>query len=380
MKTVILQEKLKQGLQLVDRISSKSLTYPLLSTTLIKTQKNFLNLTSTDLELGISWWSLAKIEKEGKLAVPTTLFLDFLNFLPNKPTTISIKNTQLIVECNNHKTQIKGFPPDDFPLMPSISKENYLELESDILCQALEQVVDIPAFSQTRPEITGIFFSLYKNIIKVAATDSFRLGEKTIFLAQENNFLHETQDSASFIIPQKTSKEIINIFGQKRGRIRIYFSPNQIMLERKMEETDYPEVSLISRLIEGEYPAYQEIIPKKHDTQIILPRKEFLNHLKAAALFAGKINEVKLKIDQQKARAYFFSQNPDSGEYSSFFPAKIKGSSADITFNHRFLSSGLTNTKSAEVIFELSKNEGPALLKPLGDNSYLYVVMPIKAS
>ena len=380
MKLFILQEKLKEGLRVIERISPRSLTLPILNTTLICAKKSFLNLAATDLEIGINWWTLAKIEQEGELAVPFSLLSNFFNLLPNKQVNIQKKENSLLIECGNYKTQIKGVSSEEFPIIPNVAKENFIEIEAAPFCQGLEQIVDISSPSQTRPEISGIYFSFQKDAIKMVATDSFRLGEKTLFLEERTAFSETADKEISFIAPQKTVKEIINIFSQKQGKLKIYFSPNQILFESQMPETPHPEIQLVSRLIDGEYPDYQEIIPKKYETQIISDRNEFLNQLKMAALFSGKINEIKFKIDPKKAGIEFFSQNPDIGEHRSFLGGKIKGGPLEVSFNHRFLIAGLTSIKSSEVVFELNKEEGPAVLKPVGDSSYLYVAMPIKAS
>jgi DNA polymerase-3 subunit beta len=379
MEVFILKEKLKNGLQVVEKLLSKSLSLPILNNVLIQAQKNFLILTTTDLESGIKWWGLAKVKKEGEITIPLSLFSNFLNFLPNQQIALQTKEDLLLIECGNYKVQIKGLSSTDFPIFPEFTKENFAEINSLSICQGLSQIVDIAASSQIRPEISGILFLLQKDSIKLVATDSFRLGEKTI--SQNNIILTNSFDKElSFIVPQKAVKEIINIFSQKENRVKIYFSQNQVLFESKMSEIDHQEIQFVSRLIEGEYPAYQEIIPKKYETQVILPKNEFLNHLKGAALFGGRINEIKLKIIPQKSRIDFFSQNPDIGEHHSFLVGKIKGNSLEVFFNHRFLVSGLQSIKSAEVIFEVQNKESPAVLKPVGDSSYIYVVMPIKTS
>jgi DNA polymerase-3 subunit beta len=291
-----------------------------------------------------------------------------------------VKDGSLAIECDDFKTQIKGISSEEFPIVPQISKDDFIELDVLSFCQGLTQVADIPALSQARPEISGVLFSFLKDTIKIAATDSFRLGEKTFFLEKIGSSSKSFDKEISFIMPQKTVREVINIFGAKEGKIKIYFSPNQVMFENQMAETSHPQVQLISRLIEGEYPAYQEIIPKKSETQITINRNEFLNQIKIAALFGGKINEIKFKVDAKKSGLEISSQNPDLGEHHSFLAGKVKGEPLEISFNHRFLTDGLLNVKSAEMVFELSKEEGPAILKPVGDQSYLYVVMPIKAS
>jgi len=378
MKLIILQEKLKEGVGTVERISIKSLSLLVLNNILIKAEKNFLNLATTDLEIGIKWWALAKVEKEGAITVPARVFSNFINFLPNKQIALELKDSTLAIECENYQTTLKGLSPEDFPIIPQITEGESVLVDSHSFCQGLNQIADIAIPSTAKPEISGIFFVFQKDFIKMAATDSFRLGEKTFYLNLKTP--STLSKEYTLILPQKAAKEIINIFGEKEGELRICFSPNQILFELPMTETSHPQIQLISRLIEGEYPNYQEIIPKKYETQVIFQRNEFLNQIKSAALFSGKINEVKLKIDPKKEKVELFSQNPDLGEYHSHLAGEIKGKELEISFNHRFLADGLLNIKSSEVVFELTGSEGPGVLKPAGDPSYLYVVMPIKAS
>ncbi len=376
MKLLILQEKLKQGLNIIERISSKSLTLPILNNILISAEKNFLNLAATDLEIGINWWVLSKIEKEGKITIPSRLFSNFINLLPNKKIELELKNNNLFIECENYKTQIKGLSAEEFPIIPKITNGDIISIEAPSFCKSLNQITDIAVPSTARPEISGIYFLFQKNLITIAATDSFRLGEKKIFL--KNNSTLEKE--YSLILPQKTAKELINIFSEKQGELKMYFSPNQVMFEYPMEETDHAQVQVISRLIEGEYPNYQEIIPKKYTTQLVLNKDEFLNQIKTASLFSGKINEVKIKAGQKENKIEIFSQSSEIGEYQSSVSGKIKGEPVEISFNHRFLLDGLLSIKTPEIILEMNKETDPGVLKAVGDDTYIYVVMPIKAS
>jgi len=373
MNLLIKQEILKEGINTVERISQKSLSLPILQNVLIKTEGNFLSLSSTNLEIGIKWWALAKIEKEGQITVPTRLISNFVSFLPNKLMKLERKDLYLEIACDNYLTSLYGLSPDDFPILPISKEGENISLDNQNFCQGLSQVVDISSLSIARPEISGVYFLFQKDLVKMVATDSFRLGEKKLFL--KTPLLKEY----ALILPKLAAKEVINIFGEKKGELQIYFSPNQILFESQMLEVPHPRVQLVSRLIEGEYPNYEAIIPKKYETQIILSRAEFLNQIKSASLFSGKINEVRLKIVPLKGGIEINSQNPDLGKYQSFLPAKIKGKETEISFNHRFLIDGLFQMKSPEVIFELTGEEGPTVLKPLAGEDYLYVVMPIKA-
>lgn len=382
MKTTILKEKLKEGIGMVERISSKSLSLPILNNILISVKKNFLNLRTTDLEVGINWWSLVKTEKEGEIAVPSRILANFVNFLPNKPINLELKDLTLKINCENHQTSIKGLSAEDFPIIPKIPPEENISIQNQLFCQGLSRVVDVASYSSAKPEISGIYFLFQKNLIVMAATDSFRLGEKKIYL--ESPLVNISKDY-SLILPQRAAKEIINIFGEKEGNLTIYFSANQVLFEMLLAETPHPQVQLTSRLIEGEYPNYQEIIPKKYDTQIILQTADLINQIKLASLFSGKINEVKLKVDPKKNRLEIFSQNPDLGEHYSFLSGKVEGKPCQVSFNYRFLLEGLLNVaagqeKKQEVILELNGSDRPGVLRPRGDDSYLYLAMPIKTS
>jgi DNA polymerase-3 subunit beta len=374
MKVEILKENLKNGLNVVEKIVGKNLSLPILDNVLISTEDNFLSLSSTDLETAIKLWILTKIIKKGKVVVPAKFLSSFVSLLPNEKITLEEKKQGLYVECKNFKNQVQGFNPDDFPLIPEFKDLEYLEVDSRKFCQGLSQIADVASPSQSRPEISGIYFYFSKNLIKIVATDSFRLAEKNI--TAEGS----VKKDFSFILPQKPAKEIINILEQKEGKIKIYFSPNQTMFEFPMKESPHPEVQIVSRLIEGEYPNYEEIIPKKFKTRVIIKRDEFLNQIKAASLFSGKINEVKIKINPQNKEVEIFAQDPDIGESQSSIVAKIEGELIEASFNHKFLIDGISNIKSSEIAFDLSKEEGPCVLRPVGDASYIYVVMPIKST
>ena len=290
MKVEILKENLKNGLSIVEKIVGKNLSLPILDNVLIVTEDNFLSLSSTDLETAIKLWILTKIVKKGKAVVPAKFLSSFVALLPNEKITLEEKKQGLYVECKSFKNQIQGFNPEEFPLIPEFKDLEFLEVDNKKLCQGLSQVVDVASPSQSRPEISGIYFIFSKNTIKMVATDSFRLAEKTILLD------NPVKRDINFILPQKPAREIINILDGKEGKVKIYFSPNQTMFEFPMKEAPHPQVQIISRLIEGEYPNYEEIIPKKFKTHVIVKRDEFLNQIKAASLFAGKINEIKIKI------------------------------------------------------------------------------------
>ncbi len=373
MKIEVLKENLKTNLNITERIVGKNLSLPILNNVLIATDNNFLSLTSTDLEISIKLWILVKILKSGSVVVPAKFLSAFISSLPNEKITIEAKDHNLYVECGKVKTQIQGFNPEEFPIIPEFKDSEFIEVDSKKLHNGLSQIIDIASLSQSRPEISGVYFSFSKNSIKVVATDSFRLGEKNI------NLEESLKKDYSFILPQKSAREIMNILENKEGLVKICFSSNQVLFEVPMKEVNHPQVQITSRLIEGEYPNYQDIIPTKFKTNAVLKRDEFLNQVKTASLFSGKVNEVKLLFNQERQEIEIFSASQDLGENKSVLPAKIEGESISASFNYKYLIDGILNIKSSEIMFDISKEEGPCILKPVGDFSYLYVVMPIKS-
>jgi len=374
MKIEILKDNLKRGLEIVEKIAKKNLTLPVLSNVLLSCEGNFLRLDTTNLETSISWWVLAKIEEGGKIAIPAAFFSNLINLLKEERIYLRSQGKNLILETKNQTTQIQGIDPEEFPIIPKIEKEEIVRISNQKLLEALGQIIEIPSISQIRPEISGIYFSFKKDLLKIVGTDSFRLAEKTIGLKGK------IKKEVSFILPQDAVRELINILSREEGYVVIYFSPNQILFENIKEETSHTQVQILSRLIEGEYPKYQEIIPKKYKTQIISKKDDLQNQLKQAGLFSGKISEVKLAVQPEDNRLKIYSESPEIGKNEAYLPVKIKGEAIEISFNYKFLILGLQNIRSSEVIFELNGEEGPGVLKPVGDESYIYISMPIKLS
>jgi DNA polymerase-3 subunit beta len=373
MKTIILKEKLKEGLSAVGRISQKNLSLPILNSVLISCEKNFTCLKATDLEMGIKWWILSKVEKEGNIACPLRILQGSIDSLLAERITLKTDEKKISLETENFQAQINGLDAEEFPIIPEPEATASFGIKASQLVEGLSRVMEMTAASLIKPEISGVYFRFFENYLKMVATDSFRLAERTIVLDKK------LDQEFSFILPQKSCREIVNIFADKDGEIKLYLSPNQILLEIPMEETAHPQVQFFSRLIEGEYPNYQEIIPQEFSFNAIIQKNDFLQHLKTVSLFSNKINEIKIEVSPKKQEIKIEGQNPEIGQSSSVLTAKIdKGEETTISFNWRFLVDGLNQIKDKEFIFSLSKNEGPATLRPKEDPHYLYLLMPLR--
>ncbi len=375
MKVTILQEKLKEGLMSVEKITGKESTLPILGNVLMKTDKNFLDLIATNLETGVLWKILSKTEQEGTAVLPAQIFSGFIGSLPGKSIEIESDNSSINVLSEKHKSVFKGFSADDFPTLPINTNGEFVEVRGNAFCDTLAQVANFTSISSIKPEITGVYLVFKKDSIKAVATDGFRLGEKTMELAKKQ----ELTKDYSLILPQRAVKEIMGIFSGLEKNIKIFFSPNQITIESAFEDMDLAQVQYVSRLIEGEFPNYEEIIPKEYKTNAVFPRKEFLSNIKSASLFSGKINEVSLKVVVEESKAEIFSQTTDLGECQSEIKLlKVKGEDLKLSFNYKFLIDGLNAIKSDNCDFDFSGDDSAGVLRPDGDGTFLYILMPIK--
>ena len=373
MKLTILTQELKKGLNYTERLTGKNLTLPILNNVLIEALPNFLKISSTDLETGIEWWGLCKTEEEGRITIPAKILTQVINNISDEKIEIEDKNDTLFIKTKTFKTQIKGFTADDFPIIPQFSKEDFIEISAQELKDGLADVVDIASMSQIRPEISGIYFVFKKDAVNLVATDSFRLIERTV---KSNNYKNSFNDDIKFILSQKTTKEVINILQENIRTVKIYYSETQILFETSLNEIDHPEINLISRQIEGNYPAYKEIIPKEYKTRIIIDKDLLIKQVKLAGLFAGKINEIKIKNDDKNLE--ILSQDLDLGENSSTLEAKIEGDNTEISFNYKFILDGINRVKTKNVMVELQGSSGAGVIKEEEGIDYVYVVMPIK--
>lgn len=373
MKGIITQKNFKKSLNIVEKITSKRLSLPILENILIETEKSFLKLSSTNLEIGVISWILAKIEKPGKFLLPGKFLNNFINLLPEDIIEFNInENKNLNFICRDYKAEIKGFDVDEFPIIPKYKGIDFIEINNLSFIKELKDVISIASDSQDQTVISGIYILFSKNYIEFVATDSFRLIRKVIPLEKEN------RKQQSVIIPKKTASEIVSILDNFEEKLKIYISPTQILFEALADDLSQPQTNIVSRLIEGEYPNYKEIIPTRSQTRVIAPKEEFIRQVKIAGLFCKKDGSIKVKINKKDGIMDFFSQGSDMGEGHSRIKVKVEGEDTEALFNYRFLIDGIIKTKGSNVVFELNKQDQPGIFKSIDDKSYIYLIMPIK--
>jgi DNA polymerase-3 subunit beta len=370
MKFNISSDKLKKIISLASRVCGTNLTLPILNNILLELENKYLKVFSTNLEIGI----LAKIpvdteEQSGKISIPGKVFSDFINSLPNKDVQVSVENFIMNVKCGDYNAKILGQDPKDFPVLPEINEQQITAINSNNLISSLSKVYHIVSPIDTRVEISGILMSFKKDKLLLCGTDSIRLSEKTI------NLNNETKETTA-IIPQRTISEVIHIFSGLEGEVGITLDKSQVSFNFLPKDKTDIQVSLVSRLIEGNFPDYKEIIPKQIKTECIFDKSELQNKIKTASLFSSKIQDVKLKFDPKNGKIFISSSSSDIGETQTSLKGKMKGEEMEITFNWKFLLDGLAVINSSEVFFGVNDAMSPTILQPIGDKSYFYILMP----
>ncbi|PIP31399.1 DNA polymerase III subunit beta [bacterium (Candidatus Gribaldobacteria) CG23_combo_of_CG06-09_8_20_14_all_37_87_8] len=376
MKTEVLTENFKKALLSCEKIAKKSLSLPILQNLLMKTEGTFLALTSTNLETSLVWRVLAKTTKQGEALLPANFLASLISLLKTNKLEFSVEKNNLILTSEEEEFQIQGQNPEDFPIIPKIDKTEFFKISSAELTNALCAVIELPSQSQIKPEISGVLFSFNKKILKIVATDSFRLAEKTISLTEVSL---KNKEITSFILPQNSAREILNVFSGEELPVVVYFSSNYVLFETNSPSSQ-EKIELSSRLIEGQYPNYQEIIPQKSSLKIKVKKEEFLSQIKKAGLFSSKSQEIKLTALPQESKIKIFSQNVETGRNESYLGGDVTGKEMEVSFNFKFLIAGINILKSSEVILDLLSEDKAGVLRPVGDTSLIYILMPIKSS
>ncbi len=373
MKITTLQENLKNGLNIVSHIAGKNINLPILNNVMIKAEKGNINLITTDLEIGVVSAIRGKVEKEGVFTVDSKVIADYISLLDNKKVDIEKKEKNLLVKCDNYKTTINGQAADDFPLIPQVDKNSCFKAKIDEFKDALSQVIFAVSANETKIELSGVFFYFTKEMLVMAATDSYRLAEKTVKITSD------IKEEKKVIIPAKTLLELIRIVSMVRkedlsddNEISFYLSDSQIVFN--VGSTD-----LVSRVIEGQYPDYKQIVPADSKTEVNINRQELLRAVKASAIFSKSgINDINLDFPAKKNKVIISSTSSQTGENIVELDANVRGEDNGIVVNYRYLLDGLNNINSENVILKIVNSNTPCILNPESEDAYLYIIMPIK--
>jgi DNA polymerase-3 subunit beta len=369
MRLSLTQENLSRALGSVGRVVSTRASLPVLSNVLLTTDGNRLRLSATNLEIGINYWIGSKIEQEGSLTVPARLFTEFVSSLPHGNIELEAADSNLTVKADHYESKINGIAAEEFPLIPQIKTEPVLKLPADVFHDALSQVVVAASADEARPVLAGIYLYIEDDLLYVVATDSYRLAEKKLALPEG------VSTELSVIVPVRTMQELVRLLGETEGEVEIYLDENQVMFR-------IDEIELVSRLIDGQFPNYRQIIPKSTETSFDIDTAEFARITKIASLFAREsAGSVKLDI-RAEGEVSVVSGDSEIGGNTSSAECDVAGDDGEISLNARYLQDALGTIKTPRVTFAMSGKLSACVLSPIGEDGdnddYIHIVMPLR--
>jgi DNA polymerase-3 subunit beta len=376
-KLSCLQENLAKGLSIVGRAVASRSTLPVLSNVLLATDNGRLKLSATNLELGINCWVGAKVEEDGATTVPARLLTDFVNSLPPEriDLELAVRTQTLNARCARFEANIKGIDAQEFPIIPTAEDgEKAIRLEPEDLRQMIDQVAFAAATDESRPLLTGVLARFEGDRLTLAAADGFRLSVRSAPLGREVN------EPVEVIIPARALGELARISADQEEWVEVIITParNQILFHLS-------DVDVVSQLIEGKFPDYNQIIPSGFATRTVLDASGFLKAARVSHLFArDAANIVRLEIspgdELMPGYLTLAATSAELGDNVGQVDAAIDGDPVEIAFNAKYLIDILSVVDSAQVALETTSAASPGVLRPVGDEDFIHVIMPMHIS
>jgi DNA polymerase III subunit beta len=356
-------EKIKNGILQVEKITGKNLTLPVLNSILLIASGKSLKLRATNLSLGIEIEIPAKIEKEGIIAISgATLANIFSNIIQNENIYLESEGGNLLIKTKKSRIKIKGQVHDDFPTIPTVDGKTF-EIESKKLIDGIKSVYYSSSLSDIKPEISSVYIYSKEDNLVFVSTDSFRLAEKKIKIK-------DIEEIPGILIPFKNIPEILRIFGEIQDIIKVCFNKNQISFSSD-------NVYLTSRIIDGVFPDYRQIIPKEFKIEVIVLKQDLLNALKLSNIFSDKFNQINLLIKPKEKIFELSSQNNDVGENKTYLDAAIKGEEVSLGFNYKYFLDCFQSINTDSISIRLNQSSKPIVISGSSDNSFTYLIMPM---
>lgn len=365
MKYTSTQNQIYGAIKTLSKIATKNTTLPILKTIKLEIINNVLILNATNLDVGAVITLPVKDSVDGKCAVDASIFLSYLSLIPVK-SKIEIENTEghLVIRSEKGVAKITTVDVSDFPEIPqSISGgANKIKIKASHFIEGIKSVVFSCAVSAMRPELASVYIYPKENTLTFVATDTFRLAEKTIKTG--------SIDLEPMLIPAKVAQEIVKLFADEGGDIELLVEEGQITLE-------IDSLRVVARTIAGNFPDYQQIIPKDTLTEVTILKDELQGALRAATIFSDKFNQITIKVDVESKKMIFDAKNSTAGENSFDINGSIKGESVALNFNYNYFSEVLSVLSSDSIYFVFNGPGKAVVIKEKGGNDFLYLVMPM---
>jgi len=373
MKLSCLQENLNRGLGVVGRAVATRTTLPITNNVLLATDQSRLKLVATNLEMAISCWIGAKVEEEGAITVPARLLTEFVNSLPNDKINVNLspKTKTLELKCARFEARISGVDAKDFPPIPAVDEGITTKVEVEALSQGISQVAFAAAVEESRPVLTGVDAQFDNDLLTLAAADGFRLAVYKLPLATP------VSQKTEVIIPARTLTELNRLMADGEETIDITINPNKSQALFRLKDTE-----LVSQLVQGTFPQYSQLIPQSYNTRVVVDVAEFLRATKTASIFARDSSGiVRLVIasgsELTPGKLTLSARSEEIGDDVGEIDAVIEGEEAKIAFNGRYLVDVLSALRESQVALETTNPSSPGVLRPVGVDNYIHVVMPM---
>ena len=345
------------------RFAEKKTNLPVLGCVLLVAEGNRIVLRATNLECGVEVVVPVKVSTDGIAAVPASVLFGFLSNARGKTVSVNLSGELFKVGTEHASASIKTLSHDDFPVLPRVSAEHSFKIKSGDFVRAIRSVAYCASLSAIKPELQSVLIYGEAGKLIAAATDSFRLAEKTVPLRGGGSV-------PELLIPARNAAELVRILDHVNAEIEIYYNDNQLSVQ-----TD--GIYYTSRLLDGSFPKYRQILPKTFTTEAVVLREDMAVALKSLSVFADKFAQVSLSLDTAKKSMFLSSRNPDVGEQVSTIKAAIQGESVSVSFNGRYLADSLQSVSGDSVRLHSNGPGKAMLIKDAGDESFLYLAMPM---
>lgn len=365
MKATILQPNFAKAINYISRVVSNRTTLPVLNNVLLIADNGKLTISATDLEVAITAKMIGKVDADGRITIPARMLSDFVANNRDKSIDINLTELTLHLKSEHFQANIKGIDADEFPTIPSSTNKSFIKIKSTDFAEALRKVTFAAANDDTRPVLAGVLLKFEGTELKLAATDSYRLAEKKIKLDKE-------VETKEVIVPARTMNEVNRIISQTEpdGEIEIILDENQVFFS-------LGDVQVVSRLIEGNFPPYAQIIPSQSKINVKADLTQTLSALKMSALFAKDLaNNIKLSVEDKKFVVK--SAAGETGDTTSEVEAETSGGKLEIAFNARYLMDVMSVLSGKVVEMKFNDDSAPGIISSDKDEDYVYLAMPLK--
>ncbi|MDP3996557.1 MAG: DNA polymerase III subunit beta [bacterium] len=364
LKISCVKEKLKQALFLVERVTGRNTTLPILSCVLLKANDKKVSLQATNLDMGIDVTFPAKVENEGVSAIPGSVLYSFVSNLQTEGgVSFDGQNGAVSISSEQNKTSIKTLNHDDFPTIPKLSGEDLFTMPASDIVRGFKSVWYSAAVSSMKPELSSVYIYPDGQTVVFVATDSFRLAEKRVKRKQDKKF-------PPILVPFKNIPEMIKVLEAKNEDVEVHIGSNQVSFV-------FSDVYLTSRIIEGSFPDYKQILAKEFKTEAIVLKQDLLSSLKIASVFSDNFNQVNISVDPQKKNCEIKTKNNEIGENYNTLKASVTGEAVDISFNYKYISDCLASIEADSVSLSFNGSGKPLVIRGENNSTFTYLVMPM---